>query len=139
MIFWDTFRGMQLLLETVKALPKLIVPQNKVQFWDREKEEKIRENQNTNIELINVQQLVKTYGRTIFHFWSTVEFLFRDQEADYGNQRSQMDIPLACAVSRVFFKKYLLIKNPFIKFGLIIENFSIRAGKNVQTQSTLKI
>ena len=29
---------------------------------------KIRENQNTNIELINVQQLVKTYGCTIFHF-----------------------------------------------------------------------
>ena len=39
---------------------------------------------------------------------------------------------LACAVSRVFFKKYLLINNPFIKFGLIIENFSIRASKNVQ-------
>ena len=44
----------------------------------REKEEQIRENENTNIELINVQQLVKTYGCTIFHFWSTVEFLFRD-------------------------------------------------------------
>ena len=44
---------------------------------------------------------------------------------------------LACAVSRVFFKKYLLIKNPFIKFGLIIENFSIRAGKKCTKYSLL--